>query len=347
MKQHDEIVRPPVTWFGSKSRLVKQIVTNFPPHQTYVDVFGGSGAILLGKKPAKVEVYNDLNRKMASLFRVLSDKEKTRDLIRRLEATAYDREIFKSAVTCVDTVQNEIELARMMIVIQRMSHGGLGKQWSYCVDAHAGGYSASVRKFHAGIERLPKVQERMRKVQVENLCYRDLLPRYDRPNTLFYLDPPYVPTTRVNGGYEHDMSLADHEQLINLLLTLKGMCVLSGYRSPVYYPLEIAGWKVIEIETFASTSLARSTRTECLWLSPNCFTDQTIPSYDEDLNGELSNRQKAALRLHRYRREQSESSIKEAIYSLKRMQKKVTKVAVAQMTGISREHISRYYADLF
>ena len=55
MKQY-EPVPPPVTWFGSKSRLVKEIVKHFPDHQTYVDVFGGSGAVLLGKKPSKVEV---------------------------------------------------------------------------------------------------------------------------------------------------------------------------------------------------------------------------------------------------------------------------------------------------
>ena len=52
-----EIISPPITWFGSKSRLVKKIVSYFPKHTTFVDAFGGSGAILLGKRPSKVEVY--------------------------------------------------------------------------------------------------------------------------------------------------------------------------------------------------------------------------------------------------------------------------------------------------
>lgn len=341
-------VHPPVTWFGSKSRLVKEIVKYFPEHQTYVDVFGGSGAVLLGKRPSKVEVYNDLNQKMSSLFRVLSDKSKTRELIRRLELTPYSREIFKNAAASVDFENDEIELAKLMIVVQRQSHGGLAKQWSYCVDAPAGGYSASVRKFHAGIERLPAVQDRMRKVQVENLCFTDLMPRYDRPNTLFYLDPPYVPETRVNGSYEKEMSLEDHQAMVSQLLTLEGMCVLSGYQTSVYEPLELAGWKRIEIETIASSSKHRTKRVECLWLSPNCLKPKDISVYLEiENNDELTNRQKAALRVHRHRREQSEKAITEAIRSLKRMKKKVTKVAVARMTGISREHITRYYADLF
>lgn len=347
MKQY-EPVPPPVTWFGSKSRLVKEIVKHFPEHQTYVDVFGGSGAVLLGKKPSKVEVYNDLNRKMTSLFNVLSDKRKTQELVRRLELTPYSRDEFKSAAASVDDECDEIELARLMIVVQRQSHGGLAKQWSYCVDASAGGYSASVRKFHAGIERLPNVQARMRKVQIENLCFTDLIPRYDRPGTLFYLDPPYVPDTRINGQYENEMTIEDHHALVDLLLSSSGMFVLSGYKTPVYVPLENAGWNRVDIETYASTSKTRTKRTECLWLSPNCLNKKDIPTYrDIENDSDLTNRQKAALRVHRHRREQSESAIKEAIYSLKRMKKKVTKVEVSRMTGISREHITRHYGHLF
>lgn len=73
-----------------------------------------------------------------------------------------------------------------------------------------------------------------------------------------------------------------------------------------------------------------------------------IPSYEDIENNEsLTNRQKAARRVHRYRREQSESAIREAISSLRRMKQRVTQVEVARMTGISREHLSRYYRHLF
>jgi DNA adenine methylase len=342
-----EPVSPPVTWFGSKTRYVKDIVKHFPPHQTFVDVFGGSGAVLLGKRPSKVEVYNDLNRKMTSLFNVLSDKEKTKELVRRLELTPYSRDFFKYALAAADQELDEIELARLMIVIQRQSHGGLAKQWSYCVDAPAGGYSASVRKFHTGIERLPEVQRRMRKVQIENLCFSDLLPRYDRENTLFYLDPPYVPDTRIHGSYEKEMSVEDHELLVRILLDCKGMFVLSGYKTPVYEPLEQAGWQRHEIEVIANSSKTRTKRVECLWVSPSCLDARKIPPAAACEDGELTNRQKAAYRVHRHRTDESKLKVSEAINSLKRMKKKVTKIEVARMTGITREHITRYYSDLF
>ncbi len=347
-KQKHTPVSAPVTWFGSKSRLVKKIVSHFPEHNTYVDVFGGSGAMLLGKPPSKVEVYNDLNKKMVCLFNVLSDQAKTKELIRRLELTPYSRETFKSAVATIDQEQNDIELAKLMMVVQRQSHGGLAKQWSYCVDAPAGGYSASVRKFHTGIERLPEVHKRMRKVQVENMPFQDVLSRYDRAETLFYLDPPYIPETRVNGTYEHEMTIDDHIEMVAQLRQLKGKSILSGYAHKVYQPLENDGWHRIEIDVIASTSRSRASRTECLWLSPNCLIKKEIPDYQDIANDKtLTNRQKAAKRVHRHRTDQSTEAITKAINSLKRMKKRVTKVEVARMTGISREHITRYYSDLF
>lgn len=341
-------IAAPVTWFGSKSRYVKSIVKEFPEHQTFVDVFGGSGAILLGKKPSKVEVYNDINSKMSSLFKVLSDDKKTKELVRRLELTPYSREYFKECQGKLDSTQDEIELAKLMIVVQRQSHGGLAKQWSYCIDAPAGGYSASVRKFHAGIERLPEIHKRIRKVQIENSDFSDLIPRYDRSRTLFYLDPPYVPETRVDGSYEYEMTIGEHEALVSLVLSCDGMFILSGYQSYVYEPLEAAGWKRLEIETIASTSRNRSKRVECLWLSPNCqVTDKLERPKDIQSDDSLTERQKAAYSVHRKRTQESEAKIKSAINSLKRTGRRISKAEVSRMTGLSREHISRHYSSLF
>lgn len=338
-------IAPPVTWFGSKSRMVKQITKNFPKHQTFVDVFGGSGAILLGKRPSKVEVYNDLNSKMSALFRVLSDPLKSITLERQLTFTPYSREEFDKCRQSIDNIDDDIEIARQMIVIQRQSHGGLGKQWSYCVDAPAAGYSASVRKFHAGVERLSEVSRRVRKVQVENLHWADVLTRYDRENTLFYLDPPYVPDTRVNGEYQHEMTLDCHTQLVHRLLGLKGYAVLSGYSHSVYTPLEDSGWKRLDIDVMANTSKHRVKRIESLWLSPNC-EQHTHHGAVIDSAGQ-SKRQAAAYRTHDIRVSETEQKIKEAITSLKRTKKSVTKTEVSRMTGISRVHLSRRYAHMF
>lgn len=339
-------VSPPVTWFGSKSRLVKQITAHFPAHQTFVDVFGGSGAILLGKPPSKVEVYNDLNSKMATLFRVLAHPAKAKELKNRLTFTLYSRVEFDHCRQNIDRIEDEIEIARQMMVIQRQSHGGLGQQWSYCVDASVAGQSASVRKFHAGIDRLTEVARRIRKVQVENLPWHDVLTRYDRENTLYYLDPPYVPDSRVNGQYEYEMTSDDHTHLVKRLLMLKGHAVLSGYRHSIYEPLEDSGWKRIDIDVIASTSKNRAKRIESLWISPGCQRKINHGAIREVANGQTK-RQSGAYRTHQLRVSQSEQQIKEAINSLKRTKKIVTKMDVSRMTGISRVHLSRRYSHMF
>ncbi len=341
-----QIISPPVTWFGSKSRLAKQITNHFPPHQTFVDVFGGSGAILLAKPPSKVEVYNDLNVKLVTLFRVLSDPLKSKKLEHLLTLTPYSRAEFERCQQEIDFTDNDIEIARQFMVIQRQSHGGLGIQWSYCVGASAAGYSASVRKFHAGIERLPAVAQRIRKVQIENLHWNDVLTRYDRDATLFYLDPPYVPETRTNGQYEHEMTLDDHAQLVEKLIRLKGHVVLSGYTHPVYEPLESFGWKRVNMDVIASTSQHRSRRIESLWISPGHEASAQRAAITSVPDGQTK-RQAGAYQTHGIRVHQSEKQINEAIQSLKRTKKTITKTEVSRITGISRVHLSRRYSYLF
>jgi DNA adenine methylase len=64
--------KAPITWFGGKSRQLHWLLPLFPPHQVFVDVFGGSGAVLLGKPPSPVDVYNDIDGRLVNLFRVFA-----------------------------------------------------------------------------------------------------------------------------------------------------------------------------------------------------------------------------------------------------------------------------------
>ncbi|MGD0632192.1 MAG: ATP-binding protein [Terracidiphilus sp.] len=84
--------------------------------------------------------------------------------------------------------------------------------------------------------------------------------RLDSAETIYYLDPPYLPSVRVGGSYEHEMNLEDHEELVGRLLNIQGMAVLSGYENATYAPLEAAGWVRKAHETQAYSSDTRTRR---------------------------------------------------------------------------------------
>lgn len=99
--------------------------------------------------------------------------------------------------------------------------------------------------------------------------------QHDRPDTLHYVDPPYVlstrwkgdPTARTRRGYLHELTDDDHVELLGFLQDLAGMVVLSAYDHPIY-EAALDGWQRIEIDTFADGARPR---TEIVWLNPACI----------------------------------------------------------------------------
>ena len=91
------------------------------------------------------------------------------------------------------------------------------------------------QKFHYGVtqasnynpERIPQIIEqthkRLARVQVESLPYERVLEKYDRPTTLFYLDPPYWRRKL----YKFNFTDTDFEELDRRLRALKGKFLLS------------------------------------------------------------------------------------------------------------------------
>ena len=265
-----ERISSPVTWYGGKSRLAKRIISYFPPHEAYLEPFGGSMAVLLNKPPCRTETYNDIHKGLASLFLVIRDPDLCEDLRRQLELTLYSRAEFDFALEPSD---DPVEAARRFIVRQRQSFGGLGFQsgsWSYIRNEPENRKAATIMRWDRLVNTIRAVHERIRNIQIECCDFREAIRRYDHPDTLIYCDPPYVQETRGKNRYKHEMTLIDHADLVELLLDAKGMVVLSGYRHDAYLPLERAGWRLVEIPTRCyALPGCREYRRECLWISPN------------------------------------------------------------------------------
>lgn len=237
----------PVFWYGGKNKMAKNIIPLLPKHKIYVEPFGGGANVLLQKDPSPVEVYNDVHQGLYALFYVLRNKELSLELQRLLTLTMYSRNEFEN---CRDW-QAETEIlqkAYKFFVLNRQSFGGTNHSWGRIISTSAREMSATNSRWIIAIESLPELHERWKRVQVENLDYRKCILDYDTPETLFYLDPPYVTETRSKDKYKHDLTTQDHAELIDLILSLKGQAVISGYNNPLYQKLEDNGYQRHDFE---------------------------------------------------------------------------------------------------
>jgi DNA adenine methylase len=254
--------RPALRYFGGKWRLAPWILAHFPPHDRYVEPFGGAASVLLRKPPARLDVYNDLDRDVVAFFRTLRDHPNA--LIARIRLTPYSRAEFDDAAV---RTGDPVEDARRFFVRSWQSRSGAGS-------AAPGGWRRDTRRpqgTHAWDNQahLWDVVHRLRQVQIECDDALTILARYDTPQTLFYLDPPYVLETRARhrttAHYAHDYTDADHRRLAEVLAGIAGMAVLSGYDSDLYREL-YPDWRRVSWPHARTNGRRRPA--EALWISP-------------------------------------------------------------------------------
>lgn len=273
------LTRPVCRYHGGKWTLAPWILGFFPAHETYVEPFGGAGSILLRKQPAPiVDVYNDLDGAMVSLFRVLRDPQQSEQLREMIELTPFAREEFERSYD--PPSDNPVENARRLLLRASAGFGASAfvrnKTGFRSKDMKAGSHAA--KNWARWPEHIPAMFARLRGCVIENQPASQVIARHDAPTTLFYVDPPYVTSTRrgitktVKHDYAHEMTDADHRALAEQLHAVVGMVVLSGYGSPLYDEL-YATWTSAERSHIANGG---SKRTEVVWLNPACARELEI-----------------------------------------------------------------------
>jgi DNA adenine methylase len=120
------------------------------------------------------------------------------------------------------------------------------------------------------LEELPRIAVRLSGVRIEQSDALDLIRRHDGSETLFFLVPPYLHQSRTaHQAYAHEMTDHEHVRLLLLITSVRGMVVLSGYLSPLYYRA-LASWERHEFElpNHSGQGRIKHRRTEVLWLNP-------------------------------------------------------------------------------
>lgn len=265
------LTRPLVKYYGSKWNLAPLIIQQFSSnHEKYVDVFGGSAAVLLQKEKKGTEVYNDINEDLVNLFMVVRNKDLAKELADAIYLTPWARAEFVSSYEKTD---DSIERARRLLVRAFMGYGSIGALsntgFRWLVDSDK--EKTTLNRF---CNHLPNdiinAFKRLQQVQIESLDYRVLVERYDSETTQFYFDPPYMHETRAETNvYDGEMTTSDHEEFLNVALNVKGFAVISGYESELYLDT-LRGWRLVKKK---DKSITGSTSfTECIWVSPKCDT---------------------------------------------------------------------------
>ena len=207
----------PLPYIGGKNRLAKQIIDLLPKHKTYVEPFAGGAQVLFHKDPSPVEVLNDLDGDIVNLFRVCQSHHE--ELIRYMKFMLVSRNWFAAVKAQIPGTLTDIQRAARFLYLQKNSFGGLVRRQDY---QHA---VVSPRPFNPQTlpEILDQAHERLARVQIESLPYEEILKRFDKPETLFYLDPPYFRRKL----YRFNLTDEDFVTLAERLRAIKGKFILS------------------------------------------------------------------------------------------------------------------------
>lgn len=267
----DPPTRPALRYHGGKFRLAPWIMQFFPPHGCYVEPFGGAAGVLLQKPRVYAEVYNDLDGEVVNFFRVLRDPGLRADLIEACRLTPYAREEFDGAYLPTD---DPLERARRVCIRAAMGFGSAGAtkaSTGFRTDTRRK-YGTAQHNWAAYPEALASIGARFAGVLIENRPAIEVMQAHDGPDTLMFVDPPYVHGTRHmrnKGGYRHEMTDDDHYQLLETLKAVDGMVVLCGYAT-VLYDDALRDWRRHSIEARISGGRGTSLRTEVVWINPAC-----------------------------------------------------------------------------
>ena len=252
---------PPAPYLGGKRNLATRIIERLAatPHISYVEPFVGMGGVFL-RRPfrARAEVVNDISQDVANLFRIL--QRHYVPLMDMLRWQVTSRSEFERLRLAEADSLTDLERAARFLYLQRTAFGGRSVSRTFGVSP---GTSArfDIIKLAPLLER---VHERLSGVTIERLPFAELLTRYDRPGTLFYLDPPYWGCERDYG--EGIFAAADFQTMADRLAGLKGQFLLSINDRPEVREI-FARFTIESVTTSYGISSAGATRAAELLVS--------------------------------------------------------------------------------
>ena len=215
-------VRPAAPYIGGKKHLAERIAKaiEMVPHVTYAEPFVGMGGVFFRRRWApQAEVINDLSHDVATLFRIL--QRHYPQFLETLKFQITSRSEFERLAAVDPDTLTDLERAARFLYLQRTAFGGKVTGRSFGTACGAAGRFDTTKLGPI----LEAIHERLAGVVIECLSWREFIPRYDRADTLFYIDPPYY-------GSESDYGAGafrrtDFADLVKALAGIEGAFILS------------------------------------------------------------------------------------------------------------------------
>ncbi len=257
------------------------ILPNIPEHKYYVEPFCGTAIVYLHKQPAKASTLNDIDGNIVNFFRVLQDRKKTQELLRRLRYTPFAKEEYRRACLLLSSRRDldDVTRAWAFYVAQYMS-----MKHAYNADLEGLHFGYSIRnieknrpqwRFIGKVRRLIKIAEKLRNCQILNEDGVEVMCKFDSSETFMFVDPPYLTSTVRSKSriYANDYDDTLHERLLDFALKAKSKIMIASYPNEMYDELLKHGWVRIDKEKlicaghYTNKRKKLSRRTESLYLN--------------------------------------------------------------------------------
>lgn len=260
-------MRTPLTYYGGKQALSRQIVPLMPAHRVYLEPFAGGAAMLFAKPRCERETLNDADSTVMRFWRALRDWPD--ELAAAVATTPYGREEWRESRD--EDPVDDVEAARRLLVNVDQSFSRSRASWSVpCIGDGRGRWQPG--SWATLPPKLLAAAQRLQGVALEHGDALSLIPKWDRADALIYCDPPYTGPLRTEPtkGYRVDDHAVLWPRLVDALLGIDHAAViLSGYPCD---EAERLGWRMVPL-TMKRTVQSRAGGTlaaapEVVWLSP-------------------------------------------------------------------------------
>ena len=233
-------LKTPISYYGGKQSMLKEILPLIPAHKIYVEPFFGGGAVFWAKEPGKCEVINDVNSNIVNFYEVL--KHDFFKLRKKIEITTHSRETYKHALDIYNLPHlfGRVPGAWAFWVVTNQGFSTKIGTWGYDRSKRAHTIANKVEAFKE------ELSHRLRHTQIECNAADKVIASRDTEETFAYVNPPYINSDQGHyGGYEEE----HFRRNLDALASMKGKFLLSTYPSgPLAEYTEKHNWNTIKID---------------------------------------------------------------------------------------------------